>query len=146
MNRVEQKCHFHNLSKAMLSWNRIEFHCGTTSSRFHTEYRRAWNREKNWSAIIICFGNPRIFWLAIFPFAWPSKYFLTCQFCQFGTLNAAISRPVSIFIYIRYQLKSHSRMGYQNVRSGTKSVPTFHKYHVKEVRAHSATELGTWTG
>ena len=41
---------------------------------------RAWNRKKTWSAIRICFGNPRIVWPAIFSFVWPSKYFLACQF------------------------------------------------------------------
>ena len=34
----------------------------------------------------------------------------------------------------------------RNFRSGTKSGRTFHKYHVKEVRAHSGTELGTRIG
>ena len=60
MNRVEQKCHFHNLSKAMLSWNRIEFHCGTTSSRFHTEYRKK----------LECHHN----------LFWQSKNILACNF------------------------------------------------------------------
>ena len=30
--------------------------------------------------------------------------------------------------------------------SGSRSGGTFHKYHAKEVRAHSGMELGTWTG
>ena len=34
----------------------------------------------------------------------------------------------------------------RNFRSGTKSSQTLNKYHVKEVRAHSDTELGTWIG
>ena len=32
----------------------------------------------------------------------------------------------------------------QNFHSGSKSGRTFQKYHVKEVRAYSGTELGTW--
>ena len=34
----------------------------------------------------------------------------------------------------------------RNFRSGTKSGRTFHKYHVKEVRANSETDLGMWIG
>ena len=30
--------------------------------------------------VAICFGNPNIFWLGFFPFVWPSKHFLACQF------------------------------------------------------------------
>ena len=41
--------------------------------------------KQSWSAIRICFVNPRIFWHAIFPFVWPSKYFLACQLA-FGML------------------------------------------------------------
>ena len=33
----------------------------------------------------------------------------------------------------------------RNFCSGTKSGRMFHKYHLKEVRAHSGTELVTWT-
>ena len=57
-------------------------------------HNRARNRKNNWSAIRVCFGNPRVFWFTIFPFVWPSRYFLVCQFpilaCSsnwhFGTL------------------------------------------------------------
>ena len=34
----------------------------------------------------------------------------------------------------------------QLFRSETKSSRTLHKYHAKEVRAHSGAELGTWIG
>ena len=34
----------------------------------------------------------------------------------------------------------------RSFRSGTKSSQTLNKYHVKEVRAHSSTELGLWIG
>ena len=34
----------------------------------------------------------------------------------------------------------------RNVCSRTKSSQTFHKYHIKEVRAHSGTGLDTWIG
>ena len=34
----------------------------------------------------------------------------------------------------------------RNFRFGTKSSQTFHEYHVKEIRAHSGMELGTWIG
>ena len=34
----------------------------------------------------------------------------------------------------------------RSVRPETKSGRTLHKYHVKEVRAHSGAELGAWIG
>ena len=56
--------------------------------------------EKIWSAIRDCFGNRKIFCLAIYPFVWQSRYFLACQFlnlaCHLACGNTAILHPMII--------------------------------------------------
>ena len=55
---------------------------------------------KIWSAIRDCFGNQKIFCLAIYPFVWQSKYFLACQLlnlaCHLARGNTAILHPMII--------------------------------------------------
>ena len=58
---------------------------------------------------------------------------------------------VSIFIYmiptkISFPKRVIAEWLHPGSRAGSNSSWTFHKYHVKEVRAHSGTELGKWLG
>ena len=58
-------------------WNTWKLYCSLRLPRIIKKVykNRAWNRKKSWSAIRICFGNPRIFWLAILSFVFAIQMF-----------------------------------------------------------------------
>ena len=102
----------------------VEFHSGTTSSRFHTEYLHSFTWY--WIEFHSCIISSR---------------FLT-EYTEY------------LYLFIRYQLKFHSRTSIHipdvapdwNFHSGTKSGRTFHKYHAKEVRVYSGMKFSTCIG